>query len=211
MSIFYLIWPLRHPPVCSGGGVCRIYTGSLKTHLNIIPSHVNLLYSYMNWADHWLSSDEIGGIRCNNRLTRGTCLLSSFIIRMHHSLFACVSWFQTTDTCRYRNKHTIEHTGAHTSSDTLNLDMLTGCVFSVPPVFQWAAEELTVNERPSPCPRGCMGCRRNGIRRGTTRSWWTSCCPLGSSSNSLCLETTPSKPSKKCVPSCCHVFIISCL
>lgn len=67
-------------------------------------------------------------------------------------------------------------------------------------VFQWAAEELTVNERPSPCPQGSMGCRRSGRRRGTSGSWWTSCCLLGSSSISTCLEMTPSGPSKRCDP-----------
>ena len=89
-----------------------------------------------------------------------------------------------------------------TVTHMLIVDLLTGAVFPLcvcvcACVFRWAAEELTVNERPSPCPRGSMGCRRNGRRRGTKGSWWTSCCLPGSSSNSLCLDTTPSRASKK--------------
>lgn len=87
----------------------------------------------------------------------------------------------------------------------LMVDILTLAVF---PVFRWAAVELTVNERLSPCPRGSMGCRRSGRRRGTRGSRWTSCCLLGSSSDSMCLKMTPSGASKKFVVSHPH-FVIS--
>ena len=91
---------------------------------------------------------------------------------------------------------------------TFVVDLLTLAVLPLCAVFPSAAGELTVNERPSPCPRGSMGCRRSGRRRGTRRSTWTSCCLLGSSSNSQCLETTPSEPSKKYVSSHYHFFFV---
>lgn len=139
-----------------------------------------------------------------------------FFITVYFLLYLCIHWLMQRTAvgvtfCMwflwlFRNKHWSRelshvHVVTHVNRGHINLACVSPPCVDVRILFRWAAEELTVNERPSPCPQGSMGCRRSGRGRATRRSWWTSCCPLGSSSNSLCVAATPSKASKKYVRS----------